>query len=231
MKKKAMCLFAHYDKENKYTEDDISYISHLSSIFEEVVVLTGNSGKIENDTLQNVKYVLNIPNRGVDFGKVDYYLQKNNVDKYEQFYIVNNSCILVRDLAPSIEYMETKELDYWGYTTSNELGLHIQSYFYYLNKKGLGVLKEMLSENKPFDNDLSYVEVIRQIEIKMLSYFSSKGLKCGSYIHCHKIKTSKEPNILYYYPDWLLLNPNFPFIKKRPLALGVHSREYLESCL
>lgn len=228
---KKLCLFCHYDKDELYSEDDIKYVSGLSSTFEKVIVLTGNDKEIEGQKFHNVEYVLQIPNRGLDFGKVQNFLENNSVKEYGEFYICNNSCLLVRDLSPSLKYMREKKLDFWGYTTSKELQLHVQSYFYFLNKKALKEFKDLLFKVNPFNKNLAYDQVIRQIEIKMLSYFDSKGLKCGAYVHCHKLKTNRQDNISYFYPDWLLLNPNYPFIKKKALKLGLHERKYLESFL
>jgi len=230
MEKKKICLFCHYDKDGIYSQDDINFISSLSSTFEEVVVLTSNKERVDKKNFSNVKYSLGIPNRGLDFGKVQNFLENNDIDNYDEFYIVNNSCILARDLSPSLKFMQKKGLDFWGYTTSKEIQLHVQTYFYFLNNKAYKEFRKLLNKEDPFGKNLSYDQVIRQIEVNMLSYFNSVGLKCGSYIHSHKIKTNKLDNLSFFYPDWLLLNPHYPFIKKKSIKIGFE-RKYLESFL
>lgn len=233
MSVKKICIFVHHDEQNQYSQEDIKFINHLLELFEKVVVLTGNDNKPMVEKFKRLECVNNIPNKGYDFGKIQKYIQENSLENYEEFYVFNNSCFLVRDLLPSLQYMQKKDLDFWGYTTSNEGGLHIQSYSYFLNKKCFDVYREYIIEADPHNNDMDYRDVVDNIEIKMLQYLSSKNLKCGSFLHTHKLKAVGNLNPTIRAADILLLNHNYPFIKKKIFTQlkGLYDLEYLQSLL
>lgn len=221
---KTLCIFVHFSENNDYSEDDIHYISTLITLFENVVVLSSNDHSPNN---LRCKFQLNIPNYGVDFGKIQWYLNTINVDELEHLYIFNNSCILIRNPKESIAYMEKKNYDFWGYNTSNESDtLHIQSYFYYFKNHAILEFNNLLNEINPFGNALSYVDVIPKLEIPMLNYMHSKGFNCGVYLQTHLCFPNTNP-VLFYIDKILILNVHFPFIKKKSLIPGRYDRHYL----
>lgn len=210
--KKTLSIFIHYDSDDSYCDEDIEYIKKISSIFSEVVVLTSNTKPIPN--LDNVYTEYNMNNVGYDFGKLEKYINSIELNDVEDIYVFNNSCLLVRDPSFSIEYMRNKNLDFWGYTTSTEETMHIQSYFLYFTNKAAFLLKDFLAKNSPTQNKFSHFDVVRKIELQLLRYMYDNKMKCGAYIQTHKLFPQVNSTIIHA-DKLLILNPHFPFIKKK----------------
>lgn len=234
--KNSVCFFVHHDKNDKYSKEDKRYVEHLCSIFDNVVILTGNTKKFKTEN-GNPEFLLKIKNRGFDFGKLQHYINSNreHVLSFEDIYVFNNSCYLVRDLTPSLQKMKEKDLDYWGFTSSIERKLHIQSYFYYLSKRAFIEFDQMLAEVDPYGKNLGFDEVINGLEIQMLDFLIKKGMKCDSFIRTHKIKRypftlGKNPTI--FGADYLLFNSDYPFLKKKLFTdFKLHTKEYFNELL
>lgn len=225
--KKSLCIFIHYDESMTYTKDDMSSLQKISSVFDEVIVLTSNKEKIYN--IKNIHTYCNMHNIASDFGKLETFINSIDIDDYEDMYVFNNSCLIVRELETSIQSMKKKYLDFWGYTTSTEHTIHIQSYFLYYSNKAMHLLKEFLNKNSPVNNNLSHKDVIEKIELKLLKYMHNNGMKCGSYMKTHILFPSVNPTIIYA-DKLLIFNPHFPFIKKKTFTLAkIFDRKYLES--
>jgi len=227
-----LCLFIHYDENHCYTEDDIKYINNLSKNFKTVTILTSNSNKIENYSFDcEIEYILNIPNFGYDFGKIQYFLREKDITNIECCYIFNNSCLLVRDLEPSISYMDSKNLDFWSYTTSLARAFHTQSYFMYFSNPALKEFISLLREKDPHGNKYGFEEVVNNLEIQILRHMNLKKFKCGSYLHTHKIFGDKDSTV-FHADKLLVLNQYFPFIKKKVFTnFKTFDRKYLESLI
>jgi lipopolysaccharide biosynthesis protein len=210
--KKTICIFIHYDLSDLYSSEDLEYIRKISSIFSDVIVLTSNTRPITD--IENIKTVCNISNVGYDFGKLETYINSINVEEIEDLYVFNNSCLLARNPSISIEHMKKRNLDFWGYTTSTEQTMHIQSYFLYFSNKAVKLLKEFLLNNSPVKNNFSHIDVVEKIELQLLRYMYDNKIKCGSYIQTHKLFPSINSTIIHA-DKLLLLNPHFPFIKKK----------------
>lgn len=210
--KKTLCIFIHYDAQNLYSEEDLNYIKKISSIFSSVTVLTSNTNSI--DDFNNVETICGMSNIGYDFGKLETYINSINLEDVEEMYVFNNSCLLIRDPTISIEYMKNKNLDFWGYTTSTEETMHIQSYFLYFTNKAARLLREFLLKNSPTENNFSHIEVVRKIELQLLRYMYDNKVKCGAYIQTHKLFPQVNSTIIHA-DKLLVLNPHFPFIKKK----------------
>jgi lipopolysaccharide biosynthesis protein len=210
--KKTVCIFIHYDSEDRYSDEDVEYIKKISSIFSSVIVLTSNTKPISN--LSNIQTIFGMSNVGYDFGKLEAYIDSINLQDIEELYLFNNSCLLVRDPFVSIEYMKNKNLDFWGYTTSTEETMHIQSYFLYFKNNALSLLKTFLSNNSPTKNNFSHSDVVRKIELQLLRYMYENKMKCGAYIQAHKLFPQTNSTIIHA-DKLLVLNPHYPFIKKK----------------
>lgn len=227
--KKTVCIFIHYDSQNLYSEEDLTYIKRISSIFSSVIVLTSNTERV--DGIDNVQTICNIANIGYDFGKLETYINSINLQDIEELYVFNNSCLLVRDPIISIEYMKNKNLDFWGYTTSTEETMHIQSYFLYFGNKAIVLLKEFLSKNSPIQNNFSHIDVVKKIELELLKYMYQNKMKCGAYIQAHKLFPHVNSTIIHA-DKLLVFNPHFPFIKKKVYTFAkTFDKKYLESLI
>ena len=87
--KKTVCIFIHYDYEDRYSDEDVEYIKKISSIFSSIIVLTSNTKPISN--LSNVQTIFGMSNVGYDFGKLEAYIDSINLQDIEELYLFNNS--------------------------------------------------------------------------------------------------------------------------------------------
>ena len=222
LNKKTRCLFIHYDPSDSYSEEDKYFINKINLIFPSLVVLTSNTQPVDGVETKKIQ------NIGYDFGKLEHYLNSVDLNEIEDLYVFNNSCLLVRDPSVSIEYMKNRDLDFWGYTTSTEVKMHVQSYFLYFSNKSIPLLKQFLKDNSPIKNNFSYTDIVYKIELQLWEYMSDK-VRCGSYIETHKIFPGINSTIIH--ADKLLaLNPHFPFIKKKIYTFSkTFDKDYLLS--
>lgn len=230
----SLCVYIHYDSENIFSKEDVHFVEHLKRNFSNIKILTGNSDDNTPEELidSKISITYNIPNYGYDFGKLEYFLSEGrnaneDINKYDNFYIFNNSCIIVRDLGPSLEEMDSKKLDFWGYTTNRDEGtIHVQSYFYFLSKKAFNIFEPWLKKHSPFYNKLNMKEVIQKLEVKMMSNLLMNNLKCNSYLQTHKYYGGRihrgfyASNHTIFMPEWLMMNKNFPLIKKKAFTMS-----------
>ena len=208
---KRVLFYAHFDKKGRLSSDDLKSLSVLERSFDRIIFLTSNSIDIKNN-----KYcvISGIPNVGLDFGKYLYYF-KNRYSyhkNFDSFYFINNSVIVCRDVRPSLEVMNYSDL--WGYTSSKQIRLHLQSYFYGMNnEKTLSIFSKYLSRKEDVIRSNKYSDIVREVECQFLEHARSKGIRCASFIDTSKI-TSGNPTLLF--PDLLLkYNNKFPIIKKK----------------
>ena len=240
-REKSLCFFVHYNKEGEVQERDREFLAHLMNNFTNIVVLTGNkidSFSEEVRSCPTVTIVPEIPNHGYDFGKIEFFIKnfKNynfeDINKYQNYYVFNNSNFMLRDPGPSLERMDAKELDFWGYTTSNDFGLHVQSYFYFMSHKAFEKYSEWVCQIGPFTNKLSIHDVITKMEVKLLKLFLDNNFKCDSYFPTHKLPVHRRPphgNHSIAIADLLLLDRDFPFIKKKAFNFtAIHGKNVIK---
>lgn len=224
---KTICIFIHYDSNDLYSEEDINYIKELTKVFSDVIVLTSNTREVTS--VESVKTIHNMSNVGFDFGKLETYLNSVEINAIDNLYVFNNSCLLVRDLSDSIELMKKKNYEFWGYTTSTELAMHVQSYFLYFNKNAISVLRNFLKKYSPTKNKYSHNDVVKKIELPLLTYMIENKINCGSYLNTHKLFPYVNSTI-FHADKLLILNPHFPFIKKKVYTFAkIFTKEYLLS--
>lgn len=220
-----LCVFIHFDSNDLYSDEDLHYIKTLSEIFKSVVVLTSNTKEIP--LIPNVHTITSMSNVGFDFGKLETYINTLDLDNYDELYVFNNSCYLVRDPSVSLEFMKTKGFDFWGYTSSQEQAIHVQSYFLYFSRAALQFLKNFLTEYSPTKNNYTHLEVVRRLELPLVHYLSGRKMKCGVYLETHKLFGQSNPTILHA-DKLLILNPHYPFIKKKVFTEAKSfTKEYL----
>ena len=229
----SVCIYSHYDKAGTLNEDDHSYVLDLCLNYDKVVFISSNKETSE-ELPDNVEFVLNAPNYGIDFGKFEYYLRNHDLSTYKTYSFTNNSCLLVRSLKPSLEHMGRKKLDFWGYTTSLEKSFHIQSYFMTFSHDCFLDFKKLLFEVAPQTNKMGYQESVDKIEIKLSKHLYKKGHKIGSYLHTHKLFGASNP-VLFHVDKLLVLSKDFPFVKKKSYTdfkpITNYEREYLMSLI
>lgn len=232
LKGNKIVFFAHFDKENKLSEDDIAYVKTLYELPARVIFITNSElpdSEIANIT-PYVESVIKRKNEGYDFGAwkagvLEYGI--NNLKIFDQVILANNSCYRpVNDLTVMFSEMEQKKLDFWGvnlfpyfadgsYINSDCIKEHIQSFFLvFQNSVVSNACFEEYWETLVCYNDLR--DVVKYCESELTDYFKCKGFKYGVYVEETRIlsKYLEDNSIPYHFPYELLILKS-PYVKKK----------------
>lgn len=134
-------IFAGYSSENKIEEYVIYYLKKLKEICDFIVYSSDNNLlQIERKKLNGIVDIFLCERHNeYDFGSYkrgyQYLVDHKILSNYKQLIMCNDSCYgPVKNFSSKFEKMNLKGLDFWGVTSNQEFGEHIQSYFIVLNK-------------------------------------------------------------------------------------------------
>ena len=226
------CIFIHYSLTPKIPYNVRIYIEELSGYFDKITVLTNNK-EIQNEkSLFNEKVdFYSMINQGYDFGMFYRYISKENLDKYSQIALINDSNVLINKLDHVFQWANKENPDFWGiidsyekpWFSSHEENYHLQSHFIVFNQQAIEklpfFLNQMNIEEIMNEKDLKKVRrlVIDKWEIGLSQYFLKNGLKVDCFIKSNELIEKYKPSkfnlthSLYHE----LAKEGYPFIKKK----------------
>ena len=220
-----ICIFSHFDAENKIEEDVIYYLKALSKFMDIIFVSTAEG--LSKDALKPIETycrdTIIKKNIGYDFGAwktgLDYL--GTEIDDYEQLLLCNDSVYgPLFDLETIFEKMKNYNL--WAMTDNHEIEYHLQSYFMVYSKKAFShnIFQTFWKDLKIYHNKQMLIE---NNEIGFSQDMISSGLSYSSY---YVAKDKNYVNVLQYHWEDLLSNHRFPFLKKElikrnPLDLDI----------
>ncbi len=230
-KKKRIMLYAHYDKRNVVTKDDIETLASFSQICDDVVCVSNSElSEVELEKLRPyTKEIILRENKGLDFGawKEALLSRKEEIVGYDELILLNNSCFApLFDLRIVFGRMEEKNIDFWGntvfpyssdgsYIGKECIDEHIQSYFMGFNSP---VIQSDIFWN--FWEQLpiyeKFIDVVANCESRFTQILSDGGFTYEPYIR-ESYYISKFLNnyaIPYEKPSSLVLLKD-PFVKKK----------------
>lgn len=213
--KKIVCLFSHFDKENKIKSDVIYYISELSNSADIVFITTAEGlDDIYIDKISTFcRDVIVKENYGYDFGawKTGLEYVGEELHNYESLILCNDSVWgPLYDLEPIIDSVNTSSYDVYALSDSYEIDYHLQSFFVIYSRKAFlsTVFQDYWLNFKIYkdkqaiidNNEIAFSTKIFQSDLEVGVYASSKGW------------TFLNP--LHYYWKELITEKKFPFLKK-----------------
>jgi lipopolysaccharide biosynthesis protein len=227
-----LLLFAHFDKSNTISQDDVNYLKALKVVAKDIVFISNS--KISAIELKKIsaitgKIVLR-KNKGYDFGAWKQFilsLTKTEFEEYDNLILVNNSCYgPYANLTNVFREMSQRGSDFWGillfpylddgsFSESRYINEHPQSFFMVFTKKAfshqafLDFWRNIGSYNK-------MEKVIKYCESVLTKKLRDAGLTYSAYISesadlCNYLKDHSLP---YKYPYQLLI-AGMPFLKKK----------------
>ena len=137
--KKRLCVFSHFDRDNRIDDYVVYYLEQLHNLGCETV-LVSTSGSLEGTGVDKVRpYCRRIivrENRGYDFGSWKVGLRDaGNISSYDGLILANDSVYgPIRDLQEVFHDMDARGYSAWGITDSLQIKYHLQSYFLVLEK-------------------------------------------------------------------------------------------------
>ena len=166
----------------------IYYIKKLKLVYDAIIVIADSPIiKTELKKIQNYVLYAKFNRHGeYDFGSYklgyEYLFDKKILNNIESVLLTNDSCYgPVYDLSSIINFMEKKNVDFWGLTQNDEYKTHIQSYFIVFNNKSI--------TSKPFKKFILsikkqkyYLDIIKKYETKLTSYLAKRNFSYDTYI-------------------------------------------------
>ena len=136
-----ICIFSHFDKDNKVDNYVVAYLRELKTNQCDIVFVSTAEGLDKNELSKISSLCSQIiikENIGYDFGSWSHGINECNdiLNKYNKLIICNDSVY-----APLFKFdtmfdkMNLSNLDAWSITDSHEISYHMQSYFIVFNKK------------------------------------------------------------------------------------------------
>ena len=231
---KRICLFAGYSKDNKIEDYVVDYIQELSKYAD---IYYFADGDFDNTELEKIapftKGAWAKKHNKYDFGSISE-LVKNfvgweEIKKYDEMIIANDSCYCVNSFAPVFEKMNNQKLDAWGLTASDDgniiskYNFHeycklpkvtrrffcINSYFMVFRKKIINnqQFRELLSTVKK-ERDRFYVCV--KYELGLTEFLINNNFKVDLFI-----STIYTKAYIYSENAFRILKQGMPLIKTR----------------
>jgi len=225
---KKLCLFSHYDKDNRIDKYVIYMIKELYKLKFEIIFVT-TSELMRNSELQKIaKYIkLAIVKKNIGYDFISWKVALSYIPNYKQYKtILNiNDSIFFPLFNPKkmFDKMNRKKIDFWGINNRKYKKNFIHSFFWVFNKK---IIKSKFFMN--FWNDCEIlndkVSIVFKYEIPFTSKVENHGFSTGVYIDIEDVrkKVRKDNFPLYstsYQIFWDILIKDFkaPYIKKNIL--------------
>jgi O-antigen biosynthesis protein len=213
---KKVCLFSHYDPDNRIDPHVQNYIRTIKDAGFDVI-LVSSTLTLDEESMsvagELCSGILLRENRGYDFSgwALALDLLPGLIDA-DQLLITNDSVYgPLTPLAPIFEAMDQSSCDFWGMTDSNEVQPHIQSYFLAFKRTALRSKSfiDFWSRVRPADTKN---EVIANYELTLAPWLEQHGLRSSTYVPPNGAASSDGNRTL---SDWkpLISRHHFPFLK------------------
>lgn len=191
-RKKYICVFSHFDKDNLVDDYVLYYIKNLFESDCNVIFVTTSiiSHHEQEKLFPYCDKIIIRENIGYDFSSYKIGIESvDDINQYEKLIIANDSCYgPLYPLKEILSYGDEMRLDMWGVATSREFFYHIQSYFLVFN--------QAMFKSPSFKNFWKSVHIVTlrenivfKYEIGASQYFLKKGFKLGAFCDCDDIKT------------------------------------------
>lgn len=126
----SLALLASYDIHPRICPNFLAMVHNLSSHFDKMVLMTNERPLSNKHELPHNCTLRFVPNEGHDFGmwsRVCHVMPLNCGLK--RLALINDSALILKDLAPSFKSAQDHGARFWGMTLSHEVSTHLQSYF------------------------------------------------------------------------------------------------------
>ncbi|MDX5337664.1 MAG: rhamnan synthesis F family protein [Cyclobacteriaceae bacterium] len=225
------CIFVHYGQERQLPKPDFFYVSELSRLFTQVIVVT-NTREFHLVDLPNQVKLLQVKNEGYDFGMFYKVFQTLDLENLDQLALANDSNLLLGDLEKVLSKGKKLKAEFWGLIDSHEKpwfsthedNYHLQSHFLVWEKEGIQILRDYFQQMKMEEifSETNPKELRRKVinawEIGLSQFFLSRGVLPKALFAAEKLTTQLRKklslNLTMKHPE-ALLELGYPFLKKK----------------
>jgi lipopolysaccharide biosynthesis protein len=220
---KSICFFCSYFNNETIPSYVKIYLNELKKHFSQIVLLT-NEKQLRTDDLNYLSemsiQLRNYKNEGFDFGMWYKAFMEFPVLSYDRIGLVNDSCILFKELDFLFNWIEKNTCDYCGMTDSNAIAYHIQSYFVIIKANAIKYVYDYFKTHR-VKNDIN--KVIHQYEVGLCTFLLENKMKLGAcFKHSNKCG---EHNPMLFYSD-KFIKEGLPLIKKKIIFSSFRKEEY-----
>lgn len=187
-KRRRVAVFASYSGDGTLPPQVQPYLEGLRPFVDRIVVVCDNTiGPLRREALAKLAdHVIAERHGEYDFGSykrgVAWARQAGWLDEADDLILCNDSCFgPVGSFAPMFEHMETRHLDFWGATDSQEFHPHLQSFFVVL---GWHVFNSPVFRNfiEGITKQPNVQQVIMKYEIGLTKTLAGAGYSWGAMV-------------------------------------------------
>jgi lipopolysaccharide biosynthesis protein len=222
--KNSLCLYSSY-----FTAHSIPYYVrfYLEQLLPHVskLVFINNDKQLTEESLSFLRTkgieIMMVANEGYDFGMWSKGFTQYNAMNYQRVVLVNDSCVLFKDLADDFRRINSSDADYIGMVISDRYATHLQSFFLVINEKAISHVASYFNHHGLVSD---YSQVIETYEIGLTQKLMELGLTVESlYNNAHRAY-AKNPSFALV-PE--LIDEGIPLLKKKILFRNYRGFEYL----
>lgn len=231
---KRCAIFIIYDPEGKVRKYRYKLLNDLKTCVDKlIIVFNGTICKEDKGILGHyTSYIYERENKGLDAGAYKELFTKilkdEPWDMYDEMILMNDTFYgFFSPLNDILEYMEGKDIDFWGMTIHPDkkqyvisgvpIQRHIQSYFLVLNKQIImdNAFMEFWKD-MPIANN--YEEAIAFFELQFTQYLAELGYRYSSFLD--ELLCDKEKNVIEEIKQIQLVGKlKFPICKRKECVL------------
>ena len=198
-------IFAAHDNNLIIKKYVFTYLNRLKEISDYIVLISDcNYSDIYKERLSGfVDHFDCSIHHEYDFGSykrgINYLVQNNILDKYDEIILCNDSCLCLTSLDKVFLTMESKHVDFWSIVLCKKDYEHLQSYFLVFKKKVftsscfLNYFLSVKEEKRKGD-------IVKSYEHPLKKYFEAEGYSSGYFI------TDDNTRNPFYFPLSLIKN-------------------------
>jgi lipopolysaccharide biosynthesis protein len=227
---KSVCLYSSYVSGDSIPYYVMYYLEQLRPHFMRIIYITNERELQEEASVflqgKNIE-LLKVKNEGYDFGmwyKAILKLESEQNSPLQEIYttvaLINDSCILFKDLKADFALIEKSDAAYHGMIVSDRYATHIQSFFLVIRNEAVKVMMEYFHRTGLVAD---YRQVIQQYEIGLTQEMIRCGMKIQSLYNNEHRAYPKNPSFALVRE---LIEEGIPLIKKKIVFRNYRGLEY-----
>lgn len=231
-RKKRLCLFAHYDRNDLIDDYVTNYLRELHGAGAEIIFCT-TSTNLPDEQIDKIRDLCSLiivrQNIGYDFASYrEAVFAAGDLGAYDQLILANDSVYgPISELEPAFRKMSETDADFWGITDSYEFAPHLQSYFMVFSSAVFNS-SAFKSFWAGFANYARKGVLIQKGELGLSKILSRAGFRMGSLCEYRricaenpdqleryrsKLRGGRSLNPTHYFWDLIIRKYGCPFVK------------------
>lgn len=220
---KSLCLYSSYFSGSEIPYYVRYYLEQLVPHFSKIIFIN-NRKELAANSLSFLKQhgieVMMVANEGYDFGMWGKAIASKNIVDYDRVALINDSCILFKNLHQDFKRINESSADYIGMIISDRYATHLQSFFLIVGKRALPVLKAHFEEHGMITN---YRNLIQVYEIGLAQRMLKAHMIVEALYNNEHRDCAKNPSFALAHE---LIEEGMPMIKKKIVFRNFRGLEY-----